>query len=48
MECTIVRLNAKNMRSFIRGVFTRHILQEKKLSEFGCSMNQDGGKVTNL
>ena len=47
MECTILGLNVKRMCSFIRGEFTKHILLERKLFEFGCSMHQDGREVMN-
>ena len=39
---------SKKMCSFIRGVFTKHILLERKLSEFGCSMHQYGREVMNV
>lgn len=29
----------------IRGVYTKHIPIESKLSEHGCYMNQDGGRL---
>ena len=45
MECTIHGLNVKRMSYFIRGVFTNHILLERKVSELGCSMHQDGREV---
>ena len=45
MECTIHGLNVKRMSYFIRGVFTNHILLERKLSKLGCSMHQDGREV---
>ena len=35
-------VDVKRMCSFIKGVFTKHIILERKLSELGCSMNQDG------
>ena len=48
MEYTILRLNVKRMCFFIRGVFTKYVLLEKKLSKFGCSMHQDGREVMNV
>ena len=48
MECMILRLNVERMYSFIRGVFTKPILLERKLSKLGCSMNQDGREMMNV
>ena len=44
----ILGLNVKRICSFIRGVFTKHILLEKKLSDLRCSMHQDGKEVMNV
>ena len=39
---------SKKMCSFIRGMFTNHILLKRKLLEFWCSMHQYGREVMNV